>query len=87
MSVTIFEFAKSFSNGKLSADIFSNAYMELWKIERDNELLQKDEASLSECLSSIFCVADLYNPAADREEYELDDKQLHAEVSKIIKGD
>ncbi|MEI8634959.1 colicin immunity domain-containing protein [Vibrio sp. PP-XX7] len=31
------------------------------------------EDNLNECLSSIFCLADLFNPDADREEYEFDD--------------
>ncbi|GGY45672.1 colicin immunity protein [Bacterioplanes sanyensis] len=81
MSITILALAKSFSSGRLTSSEFSNAYIELWRFERDNNLLQKDESSLSECLSSIFCVADLYNPDADREEYELDDEQL---LSKVI---
>lgn len=54
MSRTILEFTKSFVVGGLSAEIFSEAYIELWKIERDSNLLQLDEPSLNECLSSIF---------------------------------
>lgn len=84
LSVTILEFARSFSNGRLTSDEFANSFIELWKIERDNNFLQKDGNRLSECLSSIFCLADLYNPDIDREEYELDGKQLSSEVSKLI---
>ncbi|MEK6747632.1 MAG: colicin immunity domain-containing protein [Pseudomonadota bacterium] len=85
MSITILEFSKSFADGKLSADEFANSYLELWKIERDKCLLTKDSGSLSECLSSIFCLADLYNPNFVRNEYEIDDVQLRTEVSKLIK--
>jgi methionine-rich copper-binding protein CopC len=38
----------------------------------------------SECLSSIFCVADLYDPDAGREDYELDDVQLHERIKSIL---
>jgi len=68
----------------LSPDEFANSFIELWKIERDKNILQDDEESLSECLSSTFCLADLYNSAFDREEYELDGEQLRSEVSKLI---
>jgi hypothetical protein len=84
MSITILALAKSFSIERLTAYEFSNAYMELWKFERDSNLLQKDESDLSECLSSIFCIADLYNPEPDREEYELDDEQLRVKVVELI---
>lgn len=84
MSITVLALARSFSTERLTADEFSNAYMELWKFERDNNLLQEDESSLSECLSSIFCMADLYNPEPDREEYELDEEQLRVKVVELI---
>ena len=84
MSKTILEFARSFTKGRLSPDEFANSFIELWKIERDKNILQDDEESLSECLSSTFCLADLYNPAFDREEYELDGEQLRSKVSKLI---
>ena len=86
MSVTILEFAKSYVQGRLTADEFANSYLELWKIERDNDFLQNDNSKLSECLSSIFCLADLYNPKPDREEYELDSEQFRAEVTNTIKS-
>ncbi|BBA34940.1 colicin D [Methylocaldum marinum] len=86
MSVTILEFARSFVDERLSADEFANCYLELWKIERDNNLLQQDDDKLSECLSSIFCLADQYNPDHDRDEHELDAVQLREEVAKLISG-
>lgn len=84
MSLTVLALAKSFVAERLSADKFSDAYIEIWKFEGESGLLQKDEANLSECLSSIFCLADLYNPEADREEYELDESQLRKKISELI---
>ncbi|WP_312595093.1 colicin immunity domain-containing protein [Stutzerimonas nitrititolerans] len=86
MSLILLEFAKSFVSERLSAEVFSDAYIELWKIERDKGLLLGDASALSECLSSIFCAADMY--CADdelREEYELNGDQLRNEVLRIIK--
>ncbi|MCC8459502.1 MULTISPECIES: colicin immunity domain-containing protein [Photorhabdus] len=85
MNALILEFAKSFTKGRLSAEVFVEAYMEMWRIERDNNNILKYEGKLSECLSSIFCLADLYNSDPDdREEYELDNEQLCEKVSQII---
>lgn len=86
MSLTILEFAKSFVAGRLIAEIFSEAYIELWKIERDKNLLQIDEPSLNECLSSIFCAADMYGPENTREDYELDEQMLRSEVARLVQN-
>lgn len=85
MSLTILDFARSFAVGRLTAGVFSEAYIELWKIERDRNILQLDEPSLNECLSSIFCAADMYEADESREEYELDDEMLRSEVSSLLK--
>ena len=84
MSMTILAFAVSFSKQRLSATEFANAYIELWKIEGDKNILQKDEDELSECLSTIFCLADLYNPDADRDDYELNEDELRTKVKQLI---
>ncbi|MGO4154834.1 colicin immunity domain-containing protein [Cupriavidus sp. YAF13] len=85
MSITILEFAESFVAGRLSAEVFAEAYMELWKIERDGDVLRRDPGPLNERLSSIFCAADLYNSDDSREEYEFDDEMLRSEVARLIK--
>lgn len=84
MSVAIFEFARSFVAGGLPAEVFADAYIELWKIERDRHVLHEDAADLSECLSSIFCAADMYSSDGSRNEYELDDERLKFEVAGLI---
>lgn len=47
-------------------------------------ILQLDEPSLSECLSSIFCAADMYEPDESREEYELNDEMLKSKVTSLM---
>ncbi|QDQ86693.1 colicin immunity protein [Alcaligenaceae bacterium SJ-26] len=84
MSVQLILFAKSYVSGRISADIFSEAYMELWKIERDNCFLNKDGKILSESLFSIFCLADMYNGEDDKEDYEFDADLLLRKVGEII---
>ncbi|MGT2512643.1 colicin immunity domain-containing protein [Cupriavidus basilensis] len=86
MSITILKFAESFVAGRLSAEVFAEAYMELWKIERDSDSLRLDPQPLNECLSSVFCAADMYNSDDSREEYEeFDDEMLKSEVASLIK--
>nr|WP_314263752.1 colicin immunity domain-containing protein [uncultured Moellerella sp.] len=87
MSFILLEFTKSYIKGRVKPDIFTEAYIELYRIERDHNFLIKDNAKLNECLSSIFCIADLYNPELDKEEYELNDEdlfiQINAELEKL----
>lgn len=84
MSITILMFAKSFVGERIEADVFAEAYMELWKIEGKNNILQKDSPVVSECLSSIFCLADMYNPNPDRDFQELDAAQLRTAVEELV---
>jgi hypothetical protein len=83
--MTLLGFARSFVDGRVGADIFSEAYIELWKIERDGGIAAGDSSALSEILSSIFCVADMYVADDDfREDYELNGDQLISEVAGLI---
>ncbi|WP_028774382.1 colicin immunity domain-containing protein [Shewanella waksmanii] len=83
MSKTLLALAKSFSKERLTADEFVNAYIELWKFEGSSGIILKDEDQLSECLSTIFCLADAYSPK-DRAAYELDENQLKDKVTEEI---
>ena len=85
MSLTILEFARSLVNGRITPQVFVEAYIELYQIERDNNILINDEDSISDCLSSIFCLADIYNHDSDREEYELDESQLIEQIEQELK--
>lgn len=85
MSSQLWNLATRFVNSELSADKFSDMFITQWKAERDSGELLHDPDGLSERLSSIFCLADLYNPASDREEYELDESKLLEAVGKTMK--
>ncbi len=84
MSETLLKFAISFVNGRLTAEKFADAYQEIWKIERDSDLLIKDEDDLSECLSTIFCLADSYNLNEARMEGEMDETMTRKEIEQVI---
>lgn len=85
MSLLIYRFAERFVSGWISAQSFSDAYVQLWRIERDCDLLRKDFRGLEECLSTIFCLADMYEPdEAYRADYELGDDALLREVSNVL---
>jgi hypothetical protein len=84
MSIQLYEFAKRFAAGGVAAEDFADPFMEWWKRERDASTVLGDPDDVSERLSSIFCMADLYNPMADRKEYELDADGLRGAVSKIL---
>lgn len=85
MSIVTLEFARSLVNGRITPQVFIEAYIEIYRIERDNNLLMKDKDSVSECLSTIFCLADLYNSDPDRAEYELNDEQLIEKIDQELK--
>ena len=84
MSESLFNYAKDFVDGSFRAATFSDQYIKRWKQERDDGTLLDDSPRISEKLSSIFCLADLFNPENDREEYELDEVGLRRKVSEII---
>ena len=84
MSFTILEFVKSFINERISTEVFVDAYIDLYQIERDNNLLIKDKDDVSECLSTIFCLVDLYNPNSDKEYYELNAKELSEKIKQEL---
>lgn len=84
MSQLLKNYIDSFISKDITADVFADSYMTKWKIERDSNLLVQDDDNLSELLSSVFCIADMYNPDNDREEYEFNEDQLRHEINKII---
>ena len=84
MSQKLITFAKSFINGDLSAENFADPYIEMWRTERNNNLLTIDGRDVDEASSTIFCLADCFNPESDREEYEFDEIQLRKEVESTL---
>jgi hypothetical protein len=68
----LYEFAKRFAAGEIPAEAFADTFMERWKQERNSapNMEVRDSDEVSESLSTICCLADLYNPEPEREEYE-----------------
>ena len=85
MSFTLLAFSKSFIKGRINADCFSNCFQELWMIERDNDVLLNDNDALSECLSTTFCLVDLYDPDDDRKDYELNGEELKVKLIELLR--
>lgn len=84
MSQYLKDYIDEFIRNKITAAEFSDEYITRWKAERDNNILGKDAEDLSELLSSAFCLADMYNPDDDREEYELNDEQLRERINELV---
>lgn len=85
MSQDLTAFARMFAEGGGAADEFASDYIKRWKSERDDGRLLADPPEVSEALSSIFCLADLYNPESDREEYEYDEARLRQEIKAVLR--
>jgi len=84
MSQKLIAFAKSFIDGDLSAEDFADPYIEMWKTEGRNNLLTIDGRDVDEASSTIFCLADCFNPEPDREEYEFNEIRLRKEVKATL---
>jgi len=84
MSITLLRYAERFLQFRMSAEVFSKTYMELWKIERDERLLEQDAAALSFCLSCMFTASDAFVPQKDRLDCELDENQFRKEITEHI---
>lgn len=84
MSMNLIDRAKKFLNGDIAPQIFSDEYIKAWNNELDANILKDDEANLSECASTIFILADSFNPESDRSEGELDENGFKAEVKATL---
>lgn len=81
MGILVHKFAERFAAGWISAQSFSDAYIQLWRVGRYFDLLTDDIPGLNECLSTIFCLVDMYEPGDEsRADYELGDEGLRREV-------
>lgn len=85
MSMDLINLARRFSNSVVSAEAFADTYIAQWSNERDTDRLKHDETNISECASSIFVLADSFNPDASRRESELDEKHLKLEVQSTLR--
>lgn len=84
MSIELIIFAQKFVVGDLSAEEFADPYIAMWSSELNLNTLKDDSPSLSECASSIFILADCFNPELDRWSSELDEDGLRVEVRGML---
>jgi hypothetical protein len=69
-----------FLNFRMTEIEFVERYQCGWKTMRDSGVMQQCNPKLSETLSTIFCLVDLYNPEDDRLEYEFDEVALRLKM-------
>ena len=84
MSKPLLVIAQDFASRKISVDEFVDEFIKQRRTEGQDGTCLKDSFQLGEALSTIFCLADLYNPDSDRKEYELDEENLRDKVSGIL---
>lgn len=84
MSKKLIEFAKSFVKSNIDAKQFAEPYIFMWQNERDSKKLGIDGEEVDEASSTIFCLADCFNPESDREDYEFDEVGLRKEVKATL---
>ena len=85
MSEALVTFAKNFLHSNSDPLVFSEEFIHQWKRERDIGIFVADDPKISEVLSSIFCLADLFNPDVDRETYEIDERKLRDEIERLMR--
>lgn len=86
MSERLMSLVDTFLRQEGDPEQFVNDFISQWKHERDSGKASADPPQLSEALSSIFCLADMFNADPEKEEYELDESQLRSEVKKVIRN-
>ena len=69
----------------ICADEFVEIYFEQFRVERDSGDILRGDATLGEIITSIFCIADMYNPRNNRKDYEFDETRMRMEIEKTIK--
>jgi hypothetical protein len=84
MNIDLLEFARRFAAGDISADEFSDTFIDRWREEGEDDVYKAEHYELGGRLASIFCLADLYNPDSNRAPYELDESRLREEVRKLV---
>ena len=84
MSLELIDLAKKLLNGEIASQRFSDEYIKIWNNELDTNILKDDTDNLSECASTIFILADSFNPESDRSEGELDENGFKAEVKATL---
>ena len=84
MSKSLLLLATAFLENKIEPKVFAEEYMAEWRRQRDSEGVRLAVPQINEALSTIFCMADMFNPNPDREEYEFDETRLRKEVGQVM---
>lgn len=84
MSQKLLAFARSFVEGEILAENFADPYQMQWKTEGDNGELLNDSFQDSEKCSTIFCLADQFNPEDDRDRDEFDAEELRSRIRAVL---
>ncbi|HAT3915695.1 TPA: colicin immunity protein [Klebsiella oxytoca] len=84
MSMKLIEIAKNLLESKISADEYESQYLKLWRKERDDGTLSKDNDNIGFCAAELFSLADCYTSYPDRDESDLDADSLVKEVKSTL---
>lgn len=86
MSSKLLNYSIKFALGSVSPEIFSAEFFTRWTQERVANILELYPPNVSEALSTIFCLVDLFEPEPDRAPYELDGPALVERVSVTLRN-
>ncbi len=86
MSEALLASVVQFLRDRSDPQTFADDYITAWKKERDSNALLADDPVKSEVLSSVFCLADLFNGNAERESYEFDENGLRERVAELLEN-
>lgn len=81
----LIELAKQLVSSEITAAYYELEYLAIWREEGKAGLLAQDPKTLGECASTLFILADCYNPDPDRHDSELDEEGLKQEVEATLR--
>ncbi|MFC0228386.1 colicin immunity domain-containing protein [Serratia aquatilis] len=84
MSMKLIDIARALLDSKLTADEYEFRYLALWRKERDDGTLSKDNDDVGYCAAELFSLADCYTSSPERDESDLDEHELKVEVEKTL---
>ncbi len=76
MSMALIDLAKNLENGNIGAKDFTLQFFSLWRQERDNGQMAKDEKPVAECLREVFALADCFTEGPKENDSDLNAAEL-----------
>ncbi len=86
MSSNLLNLVNQFLIHEIEPQKFVDEYISLWQLERGEEWLTLNSPDMQQKLSSIFCLADMFNGEDDRDENEFDEDRLRYEIKRELAG-